>query len=177
MFDWPKDGGLIDSNVIPTSVGLFYVKIVHIYIYLVVSLELLYIVVWFQIFLSNTNNLHTDVWFQVFQLNTNNLHTDLWFQVFQSNTNNLHTYVWFQVSLSNTNNLYTVVWFLILKLINYTRLVVRVFNARSTHAKDTKKWYLIRFCLTLNIIRYVSRVKWSNPRKGVAPSTSPRCRS
>ena len=26
-----------------------------------------------------------------------------------------------------------------------------------------KKWYLISPCLTLNIIRYVSRVKWSNP--------------
>ena len=33
-----------------------------------------------------------------------------------------------------------------------------------------KKWYLISPYLTLNIIRYVSRVKWSNPRKGVAPS-------
>ena len=32
-----------------------------------------------------------------------------------------------------------------------------------------KKWYLIPLCLTLSIIRYVSRVKWSNPRKGVAP--------
>ena len=33
-----------------------------------------------------------------------------------------------------------------------------------------KKWYLIPPCLTLSIIRYVSRVKWSNPVKGVAPS-------
>ena len=32
--------------------------------------------VWFQVFLSNTNNLHTAVWFQVFLSNTNNLHTD-----------------------------------------------------------------------------------------------------
>ena len=30
-------------------------------------------------------------------------------------------------------------------------------------------------CLTLSIIRYVSRVKWSNPGKGVAPSPTPRC--
>ena len=28
-------------------------------------------------------------------------------------------------------------------------------------------------CLTLSIIRYVSRVKWSNPGKGVAPSPTP----
>ena len=26
-----------------------------------------------------------------------------------------------------------------------------------------KKWYLIPPCLTLSIIRYVSRVKWGNP--------------
>ena len=26
-----------------------------------------------------------------------------------------------------------------------------------------------------NIIRYVSRVKWSNPGKGVTPSSTPRC--
>ena len=30
-------------------------------------------------------------------------------------------------------------------------------------------------CLTLSIIRYVSRVKWSNPGKGVATSPTPRC--
>ena len=31
-----------------------------------------------------------------------------------------------------------------------------------------KKWYLMPPCLTLSIIRYGSRVKWSNPGKGVA---------
>ena len=40
-----------------------------------------------------------------------------------------------------------------------------------------KKWYLISPCLTLNIIRYVPRVKWSNPRKGVVPFRTPRCSS
>ena len=35
-------------------------------------------------------------------------------------------------------------------------------------------WYLY---LTLSIIRYVSRVKWSNPGKGVAPFSTPRCSS
>ncbi len=33
-----------------------------------------------------------------------------------------------------------------------------------------KKWYLTTPCLTISIIRYVSRVKWSNPGNGVAPS-------
>ena len=38
-----------------------------------------------------------------------------------------------------------------------------------------KKWYLMPPCLTLSIIRYGSRVKWNNPRKGVAPSPTPCC--
>ena len=39
------------------------------------------------------------------------------------------------------------------------------------------KWYLIPPCLTLSNISYISRVKWSNPGKGVAPSPTPRCSS
>ena len=38
-----------------------------------------------------------------------------------------------------------------------------------------KKWYLMPPCLTLSIIRYGTRVKWSNPGKGVAPSPTPWC--
>ena len=38
-----------------------------------------------------------------------------------------------------------------------------------------RKWYLMPPCLTLSIIRYGSRVKWSNPGKGVAPSPTPWC--
>ena len=36
-----------------------------------------------------------------------------------------------------------------------------------------KKWYLMLPCLTLSIIKYRSRVKWSNPGKGVAPFPIP----
>ena len=32
-------------------------------------------------------------------------------------------------------------------------------------------------CLTLSNIRYISRVKWSNPGKGVVPSPTPQCSS
>ena len=39
--------------------------------------------------------------------------------------------------------------------------------------KTLKKWYLIPLCLTLSIIRYVSKVKWGNPGKGKAPSPTP----
>ena len=41
----------------------------------------------------------------------------------------------------------------------------------------TQKWYLIPPCLTLRIIRYVSRVRWGNPGKGLASSPTPRCSS
>ena len=37
----------------------------------------------------------------------------------------------------------------------------------------TLKWYLIPPCLTLSNLRYISKVKWSNPGKWVAPSPIP----
>ena len=37
--------------------------------------------------------------------------------------------------------------------------------------------YLIPPCLTLSNIRYVSKVKWSNPGKGVTPSPTLQCSS
>ena len=41
----------------------------------------------------------------------------------------------------------------------------------------TQKIILDAAFLTLSIIRYGSRVKWSNPLNGVAPSPTPRCSS
>ena len=41
----------------------------------------------------------------------------------------------------------------------------------------TQKWYLMPPCFTLSIIRYRSTVKWSNPGKRVAPSSTPWCSS
>ena len=41
--------------------------------------------------------------------------------------------------------------------------------------QNLKKWYLIPPCLTLNNLMYESRVKWSNPWKGVAESPTHRC--
>ncbi len=37
-----------------------------------------------------------------------------------------------------------------------------------------KKWYLMPTYLTFSIIRYGSRIKWSNPGNEVVPSLSPR---
>ena len=57
----------------------------------------------------------------------------------------------------------------------YPRCIRRLgFNIRSGHTKDFKKWHLIPRCLTLINIRYVSRVKWTNLGRGVAPSLTPR---
>ena len=41
--------------------------------------------------------------------------------------------------------------------------------------QSLKKWYLTPPCLILSIRRYGSRVKWSNPGKGVAPFPTPWC--
>ena len=40
-----------------------------------------------------------------------------------------------------------------------------------------KKWYLVPPCLTLSFNRYISRVKWSNPGKGVMPCPTTQCSS
>ena len=37
----------------------------------------------------------------------------------------------------------------------------------QVNTKDLKKWYLMPPCLTLSIIGYGSRIKWSNSGKGV----------
>ena len=51
------------------------------------------------------------------------------------------------------------------------------FNSRSSYPKDSKNGTWYHLGLTLSIIRYVSRVKWSNPRRGVATTSTPQCRS
>ena len=58
-------------------------------------------------------------------------------------------------------------------------LIVRETCVQSQVAsyQRLKKWHLILPSLTLSIIRYGSRVKWSNPGEGVAPSPTPRCSS
>ena len=48
------------------------------------------------------------------------------------------------------------------------------FNSRSSHTKDSK---MVFDAALLSIIRYGSRVKWSNPGKGVAPFRTPQCSS
>ena len=61
--------------------------------------------------------------------------------------------------------------------------MVRVFDSGSGDLGSipggvipkTLKWHLIHPCLTLSNIRYVSKVNWSNPGKGVVASPTPRC--
>ena len=51
---------------------------------------------------------------------------------------------------------------------------IRVQSQAESYQRH-KKWYFKPPCLTLSIIRYGSRVKWSNPEKSVAPSSTPWC--
>ena len=97
------------------------------------------------------------------------LDTVIWYQVFLTDANNFDTVVWCQIFLSNTNK-----YLISDQLIG---IMVRIFANgprrqwfRLSHTKDSKNWYLIPSCLTLSIIRYGSRLKWSNPGKGVVPS-------
>ena len=46
-------------------------------------------------------------------------------------------------------------------------------QSQVTSYQRLKKWYLIHPCLTLCNIRYVSRVKWRNPEKGVISFPTP----
>ena len=52
-----------------------------------------------------------------------------------------------------------------------------LFNSRSQSYQRLKKWYLMPPCLTLNIIRYGSRIKWNNLVKGVARFPTSGCSS
>ena len=73
---------------------------------------------------------------------------------------------------------------LLLLLLLYIGLVSRVFtngpgDMGSIPGRVLPKTLkmVLDTSLTLNNIRYVLRVKWSNPRKGVAPSPTSRCSS
>ena len=96
--------------------------------------------------------MHIVIWYHVILSNTN-----LKFQVFQSNVNNLHN-----------------------QLIG---LVGRVFtngpgDQGSVPGCVLPKTLKNGTCLTLSIIRYISRVKWSDPGEVVVvPSPTPRCSS
>ena len=46
------------------------------------------------------------------------------------------------------------------------------FQSQVDSYQRLKKWYWIPLCLTLSIIRYVSKGKWSNPGKEVTPFPS-----
>ena len=55
-------------------------------------------------------------------------------------------------------------------------IMVRVFaNVPGYHRRKYR--YLMPPCLTFSIRRYRSRVKWSKPGKGEAPSPTPWCKS
>ena len=56
-------------------------------------------------------------------------------------------------------------------------VIPKTLKKKKKKKKEKKKRDLISRCLTLGIISYVLRVKWSNPEKGVAPSPTLWCSS
>ena len=60
-----------------------------------------------------------------------------------------------------------------IELFNHLQRIGLVSRVFTKSYQRLLKWYLIPPCLTLHNIRYISRVKWSNPEKGVAPSPTP----
>ena len=110
-----------------------------------------------------------------------------WFKVLQCITNNsIKHQLFVYTQLNDQIVIFQTIQFSISHFNRLTGLVGRVFvNSPGDRGsipgrvipKTFKKWYLIPHCLTLSIIRYVSRVKWSNLRKGVALSPTRRCSS
>ena len=60
-------------------------------------------------------------------------------------------------------------WLKFIFLTIYISPEIRV-QFRTESYQRLKKWYLMSPCLTLSIIRYWSRAKWSNPGVGVVSS-------
>ena len=60
-------------------------------------------------------------------------------------------------------------WYRFISLVG--RVFARVHSLVESYQRH-KKWYLVPPCLILSILRYGSRVKWSNPGEGVAPSST-----
>ena len=102
----------------------------------------------------------------------------------------LHTVKWLQILLSSKHDLGLNLslldhWWTVGRVKQPIDLVVECLPmgqktgvpSQVESYQKLKKWFLIPPCLTLSIIRYVSRVKWSNPKKGVAPSPTPQCSS
>ena len=97
-----------------------------------------------------------------------------------------HSWICVYVILTLIYILYQWYWALFINIANWAiSLMSRVFangpgNRGSIPARvipKSQKWYLMPPCLLLNIIRYGSRVKLSNPENGVALSPTPRCSS
>ena len=77
--------------------------------------------------------------------------------------------------------------FFLFRFLFFTHLILAWWLECSPMARETriqsqvesyqifKKWYLMPPCLTFRFIRYESRVKWSNLRKEVAPSSTRWC--
>ena len=70
-------------------------------------------------------------------------------------------------TITETFNIYEIIKLILLPANWPCRLSIRQASIPGWVIPKTQKWYLVPLCLTL---RYVSRVKRNNSRKGVVPS-------
>ena len=105
VVDWS-----VDFNGMSTRLGLFYVSFGNNVHFKIMSIFFCWyflrasvLVILFQVFLSNTNNLHTVVWFYVFLSNINNLHSymvsgiPIWYFFYMVSSNNSYLFVYTQL--------------------------------------------------------------------------------
>ena len=108
----------------------------------------------------------------------------LFFRVFSFLSFLFQLYFKVSVTVSAWTYIYLKLWLVIMQS-TASLLVGRVFangpvdlgSIPGHIISKTLKWYLIPPCISLSIIRYISKVKWSNPGNRVAPSPTPCCSS
>ena len=108
---WPSKNWLIDFNGMSNRFGLFYGKMSWNHFYC--TFILIYFVSYFlRVFVCFCCFLfffflHAVIWYQVFLPNTNNFHTFVWLQVFLSNTIVIYCIHWrwtWRMQLTDTSN-------------------------------------------------------------------------
>ena len=88
-----------------------------------------------------------------------------------------HTYIYIYVCVCECVYIYIYIYWLN-EYVDCSPMVQETgVRSQVESYRRLKKWYLILPCLALRNIRLRSRVKWSNPGKEVAPSSTLLCSS
>ena len=100
-------------------------------------------------------------------------HFEISLYLFGPTTKNLYIYIYIYIYVY----IYIYIYIYIIGLVVECSPMAQETEVQSLveSYQRLKKRYLILPCLTFSIMRYVSRVEWSNPGKGVVPFPTPRC--